>query len=85
MALEDTHAAAVRNSRVVVPVIFKDNIVQEALEVKGLLSADHIENCIFFDKRECLARNSSAEHTDCISSPTIIDGLLGVARETVGS
>lgn len=84
MAFEDTHAAAVGNGRVVVAVIFEDNIVEEALEVKGLLGADHIENCIFLDKRECLACKSSAEHSNCISSLTILDGFLGVAGETVG-
>lgn len=79
MTFEDTHAAAVRNCRVIVPIIFKDHIVEETLEVKGLLGADYIKDCIFLDKGECLARNRSTEHTDCISSLTVFDGFLGVA------
>lgn len=54
MTLEDTHVTAERNIRVIVLIIFKDHIVQETLEVKGLLGADHIEDCILLDKRECL-------------------------------
>lgn len=79
MTFEDTHAAAVRNGRVIIPIIFKDHIVEETLEVKGLLGAYYIKDCIFLDKRECLARNRSTEHTDCVSSLAVFYGLLGVA------
>jgi hypothetical protein len=45
VTLEDTHLAAERQIGIVVLVIFKDNIIEEALGVECLLSADDIEDC----------------------------------------
>ena len=45
---EHTHFAAVGNIRVNVFVIFKDDIIEETLEIKWLLGADYIKSSIFF-------------------------------------
>lgn len=55
MTFEYAHLATIRNISVNIFVIFKDDIIEETLEVERLLSADNIESSILFLKRELLS------------------------------
>ncbi len=83
MSLEHTHLTTIGKVIVMVFVVFKDDIVEEALEVEGLLSTYDVKDFVLFDKWELFSRNGCAEHADGITSLAVVDCFVGVARGAV--
>jgi hypothetical protein len=49
VSLENAHATAERKGRVVIAIVLEDYIVEEALEVEGLLGTNYIKYGILFN------------------------------------